>query len=239
MSETFIPPPPRTRPVLPKAGLGRRPDSNRRRVDDRQRHFRPAISDGRQRRSRPAPDRMGGHRCRHADAGLCFPTLASRKPDVDGTSTVMPARVSVTTSASHRPSANGCRPGWATWRTWYCCSRRWATSPRLRGRRDVPAIIGASIVLWIVHGMTLRGVKTAAFVNVVVSYGRQCMNFTRGLPVAAINSELTWKGRSRSMRSPRDRPAQHRRRRSSRGSTPTRHGRSSRQAGVHGGRVNG
>jgi arginine:ornithine antiporter/lysine permease len=40
------------------------------------------------------------------------------------------------------------------------------------GGATVPAIIGGSIVLWIVHAMTLRGVQTAAFVNVVVTVAK-------------------------------------------------------------------
>jgi arginine:ornithine antiporter/lysine permease len=41
--------------------------------------------------------------------------------------------------------------------------------PGFSGGATVPAIIGASVVLWIVHAMTLRGVQTAAFVNIVVT----------------------------------------------------------------------
>ena len=44
--------------------------------------------------------------------------------------------------------------------------------PAFEGGATVPAIIGASIVLWIVHAMTLRGVHTAAFVNVVVTVAK-------------------------------------------------------------------
>src|SRR6476659_10008683 len=40
------------------------------------------------------------------------------------------------------------------------------------GGATVPAIIGASILLWIVHGMILRGIQTAAFVNVVVTIAK-------------------------------------------------------------------
>ena len=40
------------------------------------------------------------------------------------------------------------------------------------GGATVPAIIGASVVLWIVHALTLRGVRTAAFVNVVVTIAK-------------------------------------------------------------------
>jgi arginine:ornithine antiporter/lysine permease len=36
----------------------------------------------------------------------------------------------------------------------------------------VPAIIGASILLWVVHAVTLRGVKTAALVNTVVTVAK-------------------------------------------------------------------
>ena len=44
--------------------------------------------------------------------------------------------------------------------------------PGFEGGATVPAIIGASVVLWIVHAMTLRGVQTAAFVNVVVTVAK-------------------------------------------------------------------
>ncbi len=44
--------------------------------------------------------------------------------------------------------------------------------PAFEGGATVPAIIGASIVLWIVHFLTLRGVQTAAFVNVVVTIAK-------------------------------------------------------------------
>lgn len=40
------------------------------------------------------------------------------------------------------------------------------------GGATVPAIVGASIVLWIVHALTLRGIKTAAAVNVVVTIAK-------------------------------------------------------------------
>ncbi|MGB3351943.1 MAG: arginine-ornithine antiporter [Mycobacterium sp.] len=44
--------------------------------------------------------------------------------------------------------------------------------PGFEGGATVPAIIGASIVLWIVHFLTLRGVQTAASVNVVVTIAK-------------------------------------------------------------------
>ena len=44
--------------------------------------------------------------------------------------------------------------------------------PQFEGGATVPAIIGASILLWTVHAMTLRGVQTAAFVNVIVTVAK-------------------------------------------------------------------
>jgi arginine:ornithine antiporter / lysine permease len=44
--------------------------------------------------------------------------------------------------------------------------------PAFEGGATVPAIIGASILLWTVHGMTLRGIQTAAFVNVLVTIAK-------------------------------------------------------------------
>lgn len=40
------------------------------------------------------------------------------------------------------------------------------------GGVTVPAIVGASVLLWIVHAMTLRGVQTAAVVNVIVTIAK-------------------------------------------------------------------
>ncbi|VEG56542.1 arginine/ornithine antiporter [Mycolicibacterium aurum] len=44
--------------------------------------------------------------------------------------------------------------------------------PVFEGGVTVPAILGASVVLWIVHAMTLRGVHTAALVNVIVTVAK-------------------------------------------------------------------
>ncbi|MCI4676318.1 arginine-ornithine antiporter [Candidatus Mycolicibacterium alkanivorans] len=44
--------------------------------------------------------------------------------------------------------------------------------PQFEGGTTLPAIISASILLWIVHFMTLRGVQTAAFVNVIVTIAK-------------------------------------------------------------------
>ncbi len=44
--------------------------------------------------------------------------------------------------------------------------------PAFAGGTTLPAIIGASILLWIVHILTLRGVQTAAFVNTIVTIAK-------------------------------------------------------------------
>jgi arginine:ornithine antiporter/lysine permease len=40
------------------------------------------------------------------------------------------------------------------------------------GGVTLPAIVGASVLLWVVHYLTMRGVRTAAFVNVVVTVAK-------------------------------------------------------------------
>lgn len=44
--------------------------------------------------------------------------------------------------------------------------------PAFDGGVTMPAIIGASVLLWVVHAMTLRGISTAAFVNVLVTVAK-------------------------------------------------------------------
>ena len=58
--------------------------------------------------------------------------------------------------------------------------------PAFEGGATGAAIIGASIVLWIVHAMTLRGVQTAALVNVVVTVAK-----VRNVPMAGATGIAT------------------------------------------------
>lgn len=44
--------------------------------------------------------------------------------------------------------------------------------PAFEGGATVPAIVGASIVLWVVHALTLRGIQTAALVNIIVTIAK-------------------------------------------------------------------
>ena len=42
----------------------------------------------------------------------------------------------------------------------------------LEGGTTVPAIVGASVLLWVIHGLTLSGVRNAAYVNVLVTIAK-------------------------------------------------------------------
>jgi arginine:ornithine antiporter/lysine permease len=44
--------------------------------------------------------------------------------------------------------------------------------PVFGGGNNLPSIIGASLCLWLVHGLVLRGIKQAAFVNVVTTIAK-------------------------------------------------------------------
>ncbi len=102
-----------------------------------------------------------------------FQTLAQRKPDVDG-------------------GVYGyARAGFGNYIGFTSAFGYWASAwmgnvaylvllfatlgtfiPTFEGGTTLPAIIGASILLWIVHLLTLRGVQTAAFVNTIVTVAK-------------------------------------------------------------------
>lgn len=102
-----------------------------------------------------------------------FQTLAQRKPDVDG-------------------GVYGyARAGFGNYVGFTSAFGYWASAwmgnvaylvllfatvgyfvPAFEGGATLPAIIGASILLWIVHALTLRGVQTAAFVNTIVTIAK-------------------------------------------------------------------
>ena len=102
-----------------------------------------------------------------------FQTLAERKPDVDG-------------------GVYGyARAGFGNYIGYTSAFGYWASAwmgnvaylvllfatlgyffPQFEGGTTLPAIIGASVLLWIVHFLTLRGVQTAAFVNVIVTIAK-------------------------------------------------------------------
>jgi arginine:ornithine antiporter / lysine permease len=56
------------------------------------------------------------------------------------------------------------------------------------GGTTAPAIIGASVLLWVVHGLTLSGVRNAAFVNVVVTIAK-VVPIVTFIAIAAVGFE--------------------------------------------------
>lgn len=102
-----------------------------------------------------------------------FQTLASRKPDVDG-GVYGYARAGFGNYIGFTSAFGYWMSAWVGNVAYLVLL--FATLgyffPAFEGGATVPAIIGASILLWIVHALTLRGVKTAAFVNVVVTVAK-------------------------------------------------------------------
>ncbi len=102
-----------------------------------------------------------------------FQTLAERKPDVDG-GVYGYARAGF-------GNYIGFTAAWGYWVSAWVGNVAYLVLlfstlgyffPTFEGGTTVPAIIGASIMLWIVHSLTLRGVQTAAFVNVLVTIAK-------------------------------------------------------------------
>ncbi len=61
--------------------------------------------------------------------------------------------------------------------------------PVFQGGTTLAAVIGASVLLWVVHFMTLRGVQTAAFVNVIVTVAK-IVPILAFIVIAAIGFKL-------------------------------------------------
>jgi arginine:ornithine antiporter / lysine permease len=102
-----------------------------------------------------------------------FQTLASRKPDVDG-GVYGYARAGFGNYIGFTSAFGYWVSAWVGNVAYLVLlfSTLGYFFPQFEGGATVPAIIGASVVLWIVHAMTLRGVQTAAFVNVVVTIAK-------------------------------------------------------------------
>jgi arginine:ornithine antiporter/lysine permease len=102
-----------------------------------------------------------------------FQTLATRKPDVDG-GVYGYARAGFGNYIGFTSSFGYWMSAWVGNVAYLVLL--FATLgyffPAFDGGVTVPAIIGASVVLWIVHAMVLRGVRTAALVNVVVTIAK-------------------------------------------------------------------
>ena len=102
-----------------------------------------------------------------------FQTLASRKPDVDG-GVYGYARAGFGNYIGFTSAFGYWMSAWVGNVAYLVLlfSTLGYFFPAFEGGATVPAIIGASVVLWTVHAMTLRGIQTAAFVNVVVTIAK-------------------------------------------------------------------
>ena len=102
-----------------------------------------------------------------------FQTLATRKPDVDG-GVYGYARAGFGNYIGFTSAFGYWMSAWVGNVAYLVLlfSTLGYFFPQFEGGTTVSAIIGASIVLWIVHAMTLRGVQTAAVVNVVVTIAK-------------------------------------------------------------------
>lgn len=87
-------------------------------------------------------------------------------------STFTPRLVSATTWGSRPRGDTGSARGSAMWVTSYCCSARWITFSLFWEGNTVAAIIGASVLLWGVHFLVLRGIQEAAFINLVTTVAK-------------------------------------------------------------------
>ncbi len=102
-----------------------------------------------------------------------FQTLASRKPDVDG-GVYGYARAGFGNYIGFTSAFGYWVSAWVGNVAYLVLlfSTLGYFFPEFEGGATVPAIIGASIVLWVVHAMTLRGIQTAAVVNVLVTIAK-------------------------------------------------------------------
>ncbi|WP_099040667.1 arginine-ornithine antiporter [Mycobacterium neglectum] len=102
-----------------------------------------------------------------------FQTLASRKPDVDG-GVYGYARAGFGNYVGFTSAFGYWVSAWIGNVAYLVLlfSTLGYFFPVFEGGATVSAVIGASVVLWIVHAMTLRGVQTAALVNVVVTVAK-------------------------------------------------------------------
>ncbi|WP_370331888.1 arginine-ornithine antiporter [Mycolicibacterium hippocampi] len=102
-----------------------------------------------------------------------FQTLASRKPDVDG-GVYGYARAGFGNYIGFTSAFGYWVSAWVGNVAYLVLlfSTLGYFFPGFEGGATVPAIIGASIVLWVVHFLTLRGIQTAAAVNVVVTIAK-------------------------------------------------------------------
>lgn len=174
MSETLVPPPPRTRHVLPKAGLsvvaltalvvGSMIGSG---------IF--ALPSQMAASAAPGPLIIGWVITGVGMLMLAFvfQTLATRKPEVDG-GVYGYARAGFGNYIGFTSAFGYWVSAWVGNVAYLVLlfSTLGYFFPAFGGGVTVPAIVGASVLLWTVHALTLRGIQTAAFVNVLVTIAK-------------------------------------------------------------------
>ena len=173
MSEIDVKTPP-TRPAAPtgRARTGRA-DRDRGGLDDRQRHLRAALPDGGQRR--PAPLLIGWIITGVGMLMLAFvfQTLAQRKPEVDGgvygyAKAGFGNYIGFTSAFGYWVSAWMGNVAYLV----LLFATLGNFIPALEGGTTKLAILCASVLLWVLHALTLRGTQTAAFVNTIVTIAK-------------------------------------------------------------------
>ncbi|MDQ0198957.1 arginine-ornithine antiporter [Neobacillus ginsengisoli] len=105
--------------------------------------------------------------------GLCFQNLTDKRPDLDG---------GIFSYASEGfGKFMGFNSAWGYWFSAWLGNVAYATLlfssigyflPVFKGGQNVASIIGASLLLWLVHSLILRGVQSAALVNLITTIAK-------------------------------------------------------------------
>lgn len=105
--------------------------------------------------------------------GFCFQNLTDKRPDLDG------GIFSYATEGFGK--FMGFNSAWGYWFSAWLGNVAYATLlfssigyffPVFKGGQNVASIIGASILLWLVHSLILRGVQSAALVNLITTIAK-------------------------------------------------------------------
>ncbi|WP_071460493.1 arginine-ornithine antiporter [Bacillus massilinigeriensis] len=105
--------------------------------------------------------------------GLSFQNLTDKRPDLEG------GIFSYATAGFGR--FMGFNSAWGYWFSAWLGNVAYATLlfssigyffPTFKGGQNVASIIGASILLWLVHALILRGVQSAALVNLITTIAK-------------------------------------------------------------------
>ncbi|CAM3913666.1 arginine-ornithine antiporter [Mesobacillus thioparans] len=105
--------------------------------------------------------------------GLCFQNLTDKRPDLEG------GIFSYATEGFGR--FMGFNSAWGYWFSAWLGNVAYATLlfssigyfiPAFKGGQNIASIIGASILLWLVHTLILRGVQSAAMVNLITTIAK-------------------------------------------------------------------